>query len=114
MANLDEAFNLQYNPRTVNLPQLNKPKYDKYENTDAVYAEYNGNAFQRVKVSDPKYDDMRPRCNKNPTYGYECNSCHGSVGYHMKIQKKYPHDFEKGKFRQLTEEESGTLLSLEK
>lgn len=95
MANLNEAFKLQYQGKTR--------EYYPIQTDDKELSAY----FARVKVSDPKYDTMPKRSNKNPTYGYECKVCRGSVGYHMSIQNKYPHDFEKGNFRQLSEEESG-------
>ena len=102
MANLNEAYKLQYNGRPVNLPELKPPTNEEY---GSKYASYNGSAFARVKTSNPKYDNMVNRYNKNPTFGYECTKCHKSVGYHMKIQDKYPHDFVKGEFRKLEMEE---------
>lgn len=96
MANLNEAFKLQHQ---VNITEYSEPKNNQELNA----------YFDRVKVSNSKYDNMPKRCNKNPTWGYECNVCHKTVGEHMKIQKRNVHDFERGVFRKLTDVEVGII-----
>lgn len=57
-------------------------------------------AFDRVKVSNRKYDKII-RGNKS-IYGYTCNICNGCFGYHMTIQSIFPHDFVRGAYKELS------------
>lgn len=89
MANLNEAFNTKSN--TV---------YNKYTAVE--------NAFDRVKISDDKYDKIIR--GDRSVYGYMCNQCGGCMGYHMSIQHKSPHDFIKGEYRLLYPYEQGPFF----
>ena len=92
MANINEAFN------------TNQPK------SNTVYNKYTAveNAFDRVKISDIKYDKI-VRSDRS-VYGYTCNVCKGCMGYHMSIQHKLPHDFIKGEYRLLHFYEQGPFF----
>lgn len=103
MANLNEAFNLNYTPQNKCNAQPNL-----YKSTDMFYNKQNvvglpfsgvENAFDRIKISNSKYDTMTRNYNKH-MFGYICQICQGHVQYHMDIQNKYPHDFLKGPFKQ--------------
>ena len=112
MANLNEAFNLNYSPRnTCRIPQNLNPSKDMFYNKQNVIGlPFCGidNAFDRVKISNSKYDTMTRDYNKH-MYGYVCQICRGPVNYHMMIQDKYPHDFIKGEYRPLTKNELSYL-----
>lgn len=106
MANLNEAFNLNYSGKNYRLPQENNNRVVEEELSNTInnpFMTYQ-NAFNRVKVSNQKYDNITRSTNK-PIYGYECQICQRSVGIHMALQDRYPHEFIRGKFRPLSEEE---------
>ena len=117
MANLNEAFNTYKQPN-------NKPQYDNYmdrlikkipnSESDEIINTQNSintkftdinNAFDRVKVSNIKYD--RIIRGDKPMYGYVCQLCNGCMGYHLSMQNKHPHDFIKGEYKALQPHEQG-------
>ena len=91
MANINKAFKLHNDPDIINSPNCIN---NNFVSLDC--------AFDRIKTSNTKYDDIT-RFDKTATYGYICQLCNGTVGYHMAIQNKYPHDFIKGNYVKLNE-----------
>ena len=115
MANISDAFN--------KYPETNKSIYDGYMNKliNKIDNDSNDNisyknslnnkftnidnAFDRVKISNDKYDNII-RHNKS-IYGYICTVCNGPIGFHLSIQNKNPHQFIRGSYRKLTCTEQG-------
>lgn len=117
MANLNEAFNLQKNPKNkiVN-DQLNKSvknnKREQYyykNNINMKFTKFD-DAFDRIKISNPKYDNIS-RYDTKPIFGYICKICNGPVGYHISIQENLPHDFIKDEYRELLPFETGPFIN---
>ena len=113
MANLNEAFNLNYQPKCKLQNYMNNMKKNIYEDDIALtnqniisnnFCNIN-NAYDRVKVSNEKYDNITYDFNK-PTYGYICKECNGPINYHVRIQNKFPHDFIRGEYRRLNKDET--------
>lgn len=112
MANFDEAFKLNYQPKCKYENYMDNMK--KKINQDDTYLNNQniipGNfcnidlAYDRVKVSNQKYDQITSDFNK-PFYGYICKECHGPINYHWKIQQQFPHDFIRGEYRKLNKDE---------
>ena len=115
MANLNEAFNTYKQPNNQNYDDYMERLMKKIPNNevDEIYSQntINGkftnvnNAFDRVKISNLKYDKII-RGDKS-IYGYVCQHCNGCMGYHISIQNKNPHDFIKGEYRALLQHEQG-------
>lgn len=109
MANLDEAFNLNYTPKCKFDGYMDKIKKkinheDQYLNNQNIIGNRYCNidsAYDRVKVSNDKYDHITHETYK-PVYGYICQDCGGPINYHWKIQTEFPHDFVRGEYRKLT------------
>ena len=95
MANLNECFNLNYAGRNYDNPTNKKVNYDSdlMNNRNVINNNFMPlhTAFDRIKVSNDKYDNITRSTNKS-ICGFECQVCHKSVGYHMAIQEQYPHD----------------------
>lgn len=113
MANFNDAFKPQFgfgNIRKYNdadYTAKNK-EFDYTRSTNTINNNFTvvDNAFARVKVSNPKYDNITRQSNK-PFYGTTCKLCGGCVGYHISIQEEEPHDFVKGEYRKLDDVECG-------
>lgn len=43
----------------------------------------------------------RPMAHSATSYDYICRICNGCRNYHISIQRKYPHQFVNGEYRQL-------------
>ena len=116
MANLNEAFNTYKQPNTIpydtymdNLIKKipNEESYDDIFLPNSLNQNFTNvnSAFDRVKVSNIKYDQIE-RTDK-PLYGYKCKICNGSMGYHLSIQNANPHDFIRGNYVSLSPNEQG-------
>ena len=114
MANLNEAFNLQYAGNKYPYPIDDDNKVmdsDLMNNQNVVgnnFYPYQA-AFNRIKQTNPKYDNINRSTNK-PMCGYECANCHKSIAVHMAMQEEHPHQYIKGKFRTLEQEEYETFI----
>jgi hypothetical protein len=110
MAQLNEAFNTYKQPKKCFMDELIK-KIPTNEPSEIMYSKNSinnqfmdiNNAFDRVKMSNTKYDDII-RTNKS-VYGYICQVCNGCMSYHLYVQNKDPHDFIKGEYRALSQQE---------
>jgi len=120
MADLNQAFNLNYNGRNLDnyMNDLNKKikviDPDLAHNSNIIgtnFSPYHA-AFDRVKVSNQRYDNIT-RISDKPTYGYECQLCGKCIGYHLSLEDpdSVDHDFVKGKFRPLTIQETGAFVN---
>ena len=124
MADLNKAFNTLYSGRTYDTKQVvndldfNDINYsgkkivgnqDLMNNQNVVsnFMPYH-TAFERIKVSNSRYDNLT-RYTDKPTYGYECLDCGKPIGYHLSLPNC--HEFIKGKFRPLLEEETGAYVN---
>ena len=85
---IDNSRDIPYSPNSIN---------NRYANID--------NAFDRVKISNIKYDQI-VRTDK-PIYGYKCQLCNGSMGYHLSVQNRDPHDFIRSEYTLLSSQEHG-------
>lgn len=111
MANINDAFRLQFGNgkcKMNNIEQKTNNDFDLISRPNVTNNRFSlvNNAFDRVKISNDKYDEINRQTNKS-FYGFTCEECGGCVGYHMSIQTKYPHPFAKGEYRKLTKEECG-------
>ncbi|QKF94023.1 hypothetical protein QKU48_gp0565 [Fadolivirus algeromassiliense] len=111
MANLNEAYNLQFGNgkcKPNDTKCLTNNEFDLISRPNVTNNKFTlvNDAFNRVKVSNQKYDDIDRQTNK-PFYGFVCKECNGCVGYHMSIQGKHPHEFIKGEYRKLSPSECG-------
>lgn len=111
MANLNEAFYLQFGNgrcKANDLKCKQNNEFDLISRPNVINNKFTqvNTAFDRVKITNQKYDDINRQTNK-PFYGYTCQECDGCVGYHMSIQTKYPHEFVKGEYRKLSADECG-------
>jgi len=126
MANLNEAFITykQQNTRPINMPSHQETNNDymnrlmkKIPVEDAGIPQNSicnnfsclDTAFDRVKVSNIKYDKIIR--GDRPIYGYICRLCNGCMGYHISIQNTDPHDFVKGEYRPLLPHEQGPFYN---
>ena len=112
MANLNEAFNLNYQPKCKLDGYMDGMKKkinqnDDYLNNQNIIGNRYCNvdsAYDRVKVSNEKYDQITHDTFK-PFYGFICRECGGPINYHWKIQAEFPHDFVRGEYRRLNKDE---------
>jgi len=114
MANINEAFNTykkQDNNHFDNYMETLKNKIDQNETTCYPNSINHGfcdlnSAFERVKVSNEKYDKIMRQHNK-PYNGFICQICNGSIDQHFYSQNRFPHPFIKGQYRRLNPDEMG-------
>lgn len=115
MAQLNEAFNTYKQPnQRLQYDDYMNNMIKKIPNEDTLIYSKNSinnqftdinNAFDRVKISNTKYDKIMR--NDKSVYGYICQICDGCMGYHLYVQNKDPHDFIKGEYRALSHQEQG-------
>lgn len=115
MADLNQAFNLSYTGKNYDnyMEELHKKivEPDLAHNSNIIgtnFSPYHA-AFDRVKVSNQRYDNIT-RISDKPTYGYECKLCKQCIGYHLSLEDS-DHDFVKGQFRPLTQQELGAFVN---
>lgn len=105
MANLSEAFTVTRQPENSKNDYLQRLKQTLPTSNNKIEIDmedkymYFENMDKRVKVSNPKYDNIT---RQPSTYGYSCAECNGSFEYHFSIQNKFPHDFIKGVYKKFS------------
>lgn len=104
----DSNFNYENEIKKID---MNKQKFYR-DSKNRINRQYSPVqvAYDRVKITDPKYDHIDWDTNK-PFFGFICKVCNGCVGYHFSIQNDFSHNFENGEYRELLPFEKGPFIN---
>jgi len=94
--------NSEYNNRASSSNSIIKPHCAQELKVNNMLLTH---AFESIKPSDTKFESMASRRGRKATYGWTCNICGGPYAFHMSRQQRQPHEFERGEYRELLQEE---------